>query len=273
MTFGRVLFLLSGLAILMPLITDIFLPSIPAIALTYGVATGKVQLTLASLFLGTALGQVIYGPLADRYGRRPVIIITMVIFTAAGFGSAVAPSIEWLNAWRFLQGLTAASATIIIRAIVRDLFDGPSATKMLAYTFVTGSIMPIAAPIVGGYITISVGWEINMHIIGVTGLLLVVVLWLWLDETGTPERNALHLGSMFTAYKELIRSHRFLIYTFAAIGPFTGLFAILTGLSSVLIEFMNLGPDTFGLLFGVVMLGNLAASWLAGRLAPRSGSW
>ena len=198
MTFWRVLFLLSGLAILMPLIIDIFLPSIPAIAAAYGVDTGEVQLTLAYLNFGAALGQVIYGPLADRYGRRPVIVSTMVLFSAAGFGSALAPSIEWLNAWRFLQGLAAAAGMIIIRAIVRDLYDGVRATKMLAYTFMTGSIMPIAAPIAGGFLTVSIGWEINLYIIGAIGLLITLGLWIWLDETGERERSALQIGAMIT---------------------------------------------------------------------------
>ena len=271
MTFWRVLFLLSGLAILMPLIIDIFLPSIPAIAAAYGVDTGEVQLTLAYLNFGAALGQVIYGPLADRYGRRPVIVSTMVLFSAAGFGSALAPSIEWLNAWRFLQGLAAAAGMIIIRAIVRDLYDGVRATKMLAYTFMTGSIMPIAAPIAGGFLTVSIGWEINLYIIGAIGLLITLGLWIWLDETGERERNALQIGAMIAAYQTLLRSRRFLTHAFAGIGPFAGLFAILTSLSSVLIEFMGVSPDTFGLLFAAVMLGNLTASWLAGRWAESVG--
>jgi len=154
MSFWRVLFLLSGLAILMPLVIDIFLPSMPAIAGSYGVDTGEVQLTLASLNLGAALGQVIYGPLADRFGRRIVTVWTMAVFTLAGFASANPPSMEWMSAVRFLQGLTAASGMIILRAIIRDLYDGSRATKMLAYTFVTGSTMPIVAPIVGGFITV-----------------------------------------------------------------------------------------------------------------------
>ena len=271
MKFWRILLLLSGLAILMPLIIDIFLPSIPAIAAAYGVDTGQVQLTLAYLNFGAALGQVIYGPLADRYGRRPVILNTMLLFTVAGFGSALAPSMDWLNAWRFLQGLTGACGMIIIRAIVRDLYDGAQATKMLAYTFMTGSIMPIAAPIAGGFLTVSLGWEVNLYIIGIIGLLVTLSLFIWLEETGNREPNALKTNSMFAAYKTLLRSRRFLTYAFAGIGPFAGLFAILTSLSSVLIEFMGVGPDVFGLLFAAVMVGNLAASWLAGRWAEILG--
>ena len=161
MSFWKVLALMSGLAILLPLIIDIFLPAIPAIAQSFQVNTGDIQITLASLNLGAAIGQILYGPLADRFGRRLVILTAMSIFTLTGFATVVAPNVEWLNILRFFQGLTAASGMIIIRAIVRDLYDGALAAKMLAYTFVTGSIMPILAPIIGGNVTVWWGWKPN----------------------------------------------------------------------------------------------------------------
>ena len=112
--------LLSGLAILMPLVIDIFLPAIPAIAQSFQVSTGDIQITLASLNLGAAIGQLLYGPLADRFGRRWVIIVSMSIFSISGFATAAAPNLEWLNILRFVQGLTAASGMIIIRAKTRS---------------------------------------------------------------------------------------------------------------------------------------------------------
>ena len=133
MPFWKILTLLSGLAILMPLVIDIFLPAIPAIAQSFQVSTGDIQITLASLNLGAAIGQLLYGPLADRFGRRRVIIVSMSIFAISGFATAAAPNLEWLNILRFVQGLTAASGMIIIRAIVRDLYDGTLAAKMLAF--------------------------------------------------------------------------------------------------------------------------------------------
>jgi DHA1 family bicyclomycin/chloramphenicol resistance-like MFS transporter len=113
MSFWRVLALLSGLAILMPLIIDIFLPAMPAIAKSFDTNTGDIQITLASLNLGAALGQILYGPLADRFGRRLVIIAAMATFSVTGFATAAAPNLEWLNILRFIQGLTAASGMII----------------------------------------------------------------------------------------------------------------------------------------------------------------
>ena len=271
MSFWKVLALMSGLAILLPLIIDIFLPAIPAIAQSFQVNTGDIQITLASLNLGAAIGQILYGPLADRFGRRLVILTAMSIFTLTGFATVVAPNVEWLNILRFFQGLTAASGMIIIRAIVRDLYDGALATKMLAYTFVTGSIMPILAPIIGGNVTVWWGWEPNFYIIGAIGLLVVLSLWFWLDETGTKDHEAIRLGEMGRSFLTLVQSRVFITYAFAGVGPFAGLFAILTALSSVLIEYMGVSPTVFGYLFSLIMIGNLTASFVAGRLISSIG--
>ena len=103
MSFWKVLILLSGLAFLMPLIIDIFLPAIPAMAASFDVSTGEIQITLASLNLGAAIGQIVYGPLADRFGRRPVIIVAMSVFSLTGFATVIAPNVEWLNFLRLFQ--------------------------------------------------------------------------------------------------------------------------------------------------------------------------
>ena len=271
MSFWKVLILLSGLAFLMPLIIDIFLPAIPAMAASFDVSTGEIQITLASLNLGAAIGQIVYGPLADRFGRRPVIIVAMSVFSLTGFATVIAPNVEWLNFLRFIQGLTAASGMIIIRAVVRDLYDGALAAKMLAYTFVTGSIMPIAAPIIGGNVTVWLGWQPNFYIIGGIGVLVLASLWIWLEETGERDYQAINVQVMSKSFFRLARDRVFVTYAYTGIGPYAGLFAILTTLSSILIEIMGLSPTVFGYLFGLIMLGNLAASLLAGRLVTRVG--
>ena len=271
MSFWKVLILLSGLAFLMPLVIDIFLPAIPAMAASFDVSTGEIQITLASLNLGAAIGQIVYGPLADRFGRRPVIIVAMSVFSLTGFATVIAPNVEWLNFLRFIQGLTAASGMIIIRAVVRDLYDGALAAKMLAYTFVTGSIMPIAAPIIGGNVTVWFGWQPNFYIIGGIGVLVLASLWIWLEETGERDFQAINVQVMSKSFFRLARDRVFVTYAFTGIGPYAGLFAILTTLSSILIELMGLSPTVFGYLFGLIMLGNLAASLLAGRIVTSVG--
>jgi DHA1 family bicyclomycin/chloramphenicol resistance-like MFS transporter len=160
---------------------------------------------------------------------------------------------------------------IIIRAVVRDLYDGAIAAKMLAYTFVRGSIMPIAAPIIGGYITVWLGWKPNFYVIGGTGLFVLLSIWFWLDETSERDYEAINIRGMGKSFVKLIQSRVFLAYAYTAIGPYAGLYAILTALSSILIEFMEVSPTIFGYLFAIIMLGNLAASLLAGRLVTALG--
>ena len=135
---------------LTPLVVDAYLPAMTAVGQGLGVPVGQVQFTLASINVGLAVGHVLYGPLADRFGRRAVLLVVMALFSVVGFASAAAPDITSLNILRFSHGLTATASMIIARAVIRDLYDGAEAAKMLAYVFVGGAAMPILAPIIGG---------------------------------------------------------------------------------------------------------------------------
>ena len=176
MSFWRALAIFSGLSVIMPLITDICLPAIPDIARYYGVETGRIQQTISFLFFGAAFGQIVYGPLADRFGRKPVIVVTMLMFTVISFLTVYAATPNSHSLARFLQGATGAGGMIIVRAIIRDLYDGAFSTKMFAYTMVGSSLMPIVAPIVGGHVTELLGWKPNFFIIAGFGLVLTLSL-------------------------------------------------------------------------------------------------
>ena len=267
MHFWVALILFSGLTVLMPLITDIGLPAIPDMAQYYGVTTGKIQQTVSYLFLGAAVGQIIYGPLADRFGRKPVILITMIIFTIVSFVTVYTPTPDSHSAARFVQGATGAGGMIIVRAIIRDLYDKSLATKMLAYTMVGGSIMPILAPIVGGHVTDLMGWKPNFFIVTAFGLILTISLAIWLKETGKKDYRALEIGELAFSSIALFKSKIFVWYTFVTLGPFAGLLCILAGLSPVLIDFMGISSSLFGYYFAAIMVGNLFASFLTGRLS------
>ncbi len=270
-SFWRILALLTGLAVLPPLAIDIFLPAMPDAARALGVPTGDIQITMAALMAGMALGQLIYGPLGDRFGRRRVLLVAIALFSLAGFATALTTDLYWLYVWRFGHGFTVAAAQILVRAIVRDLYDGPAAARMLAYTFATHALMPIAAPIAGGYLTVLYGWHATFLVIGVFGALVVVSLLMFLEETSKPDSQALKLGALAYNMIDICKSRRFLVYTLAAVGPFAGLLAILTGLSPVLIGYLGVSPTAFGYLFGLIMTGNLIASLLAGKLAEALG--
>ena len=267
MSFWRALGIFSGLSVIMPLITDIGLPAIPDIAQYYNVGTDRIQQTISFLFFGAAIGQIIYGPLTDRFGRKPVIVFTMLIFTIISFMTIYAGTPTSHSIARFLQGATGAGGMIVVRAIIRDLYDGAFAIKMFAYTMVGSSLMPILAPIIGGHVTELFGWKPNFLIITGFGLILSVWLLLGLKETGTKDFNALKIGDLFKSFITLSKSSKFIYYTIITLGPFSGLLCILVGLSPVLIDFMGISAPLFGYYFAIIMVGNLFASILSGKLA------
>jgi len=273
MPFWRALAIFSGLSVIMPLITDICLPAIPEIARYYGVETGRIQQTIAFLFFGAAFGQIFYGPLADRFGRKPVIVITMLIFTVVSFVTVYTATPNAHSWARFLQGATGAGGLIIVRAVIRDLYDGALATKMLAYTMVGGSIMPILAPIIGGHVTELLGWKPNFLIVAGFGLVLTLSLALWLKETGKRDFKALETAEIVKNFTILFKSKKFICFTFITLGPFAGLLCILAGLSTVLIDFMGISTSMFGYYFAMIMVGNLLTSILAGKLSNILGNF
>jgi len=257
----------------MPLVTDICLPAIPDIARYYGAETGRIQQTISFLFFGAAFGQIIYGPLADRFGRKLVIVVTMLIFTVVSFVTVYTSTPNSHSFARFLQGVTGAGGMIIVRAIVRDLYGGAAATKMFAYTMAGSSLMPILAPIIGGHVTELFGWKYNFYIIAGFGLVLTLLLAVWLKETGKPDLKALEPSEIVKSFKILFKSKIFICFTFITLGPFAGLLCILAGLSSVLIDFMGISTSIFGYYFAIIMAGNLLASMLAGKLSNSLSSF
>ncbi len=273
MSFWRALVIFSGLSVIMPLVTDICLPAIPDIARYYGAETGRIQQTISFLFFGAAFGQIIYGPLADRFGRKLVIVVTMLIFTVVSFVTVYTSTPNSHSFARFLQGVTGAGGMIIVRAIVRDLYGGAAATKMFAYTMAGSSLMPILAPIIGGHVTELFGWKYNFYIIAGFGLVLTLLLAVWLKETGKPDLKALEPSEIVKSFKILFKSKIFICFTFITLGPFAGLLCILAGLSSVLIDFMGISTSIFGYYFAIIMAGNLLASMLAGKLSNSLSSF
>lgn len=270
-SFWRILAVLTGLAVLPPLVIDIFLPAMPDAARALGVPSGDIQITMAALMAGIAVGQMIYGPLGDRFGRKPVLLIAVALFSLIGFATSVTGNVYWLYVWRFAHGVTVSASMILVRAIVRDLYDGPVAARMLAYTFATHALMPIAAPILGGYLTVLYGWHATFLAIGIFGAIVAASVVLFLEETSVPDAHALKLSAIAHNMIDICKSRRFLVYTLSAVGPFAGLLAILTGLSPVLIGYLGVSPTKFGYLFGLIMTGNLIASLLAGRLVEKLG--
>jgi DHA1 family bicyclomycin/chloramphenicol resistance-like MFS transporter len=197
----------------------------------------------------------------------------MSVFTIISFLTIYTATPNTHSLARFLQGATGAGGMIIVRAIIRDLYDGAYATKMFAYTMVGSSLMPILAPIIGGHVTDSLGWKPNFFIISGFGLILTLSLTLWLKETGTRDVKAIETAEIIKSFIILLKSRIFICFTLITLGPFAGLLFILVGLSTVLIDFMGISTSIFGYYFAIIMAGNLLASILAGKLSDSLSSF
>ena len=270
-SFALTLLLVSCLSGLVPLTVDIFLPAMPSIAGELDAPVSDIQFSLATLNLGIALGHLLYGALSDRYGRKPVIIGAMALYTLCAIGCLLVASSGGFVWLRFLQGLAAACSMVMSRAIVRDRYDGTEAARMYSYMFVAGALAPILAPIVGGYVTASWGGMATFYVVSAAGLAITLLFATKFDESYPASLRAVHRSEMPGRLAELAKSSDFVLYTLVTTATFFGLFAILTGLSPTLIGVLGVSPTAFGYMFATVMLGNFAASYIAGRIVGRVG--
>jgi MFS transporter, DHA1 family, multidrug resistance protein len=260
--------LLASVVMLPSLSIDSCLASLPNIGFSLHAQPAATALILSLFMAGFAVGQIIFGPLCDRLGRRPALLIGCAVFTTAALGCAVAPSITSLVSWRFLQGIGAAAGPVISFAIVRDLFVGLGARKRFAYVGVVATIAPIVAPTLGGLISSCFGWRAVFYFLVAGGILLGVVVFLSLEESIVRrDEQALWIGNLLTNYGRVL-SHR-ACRTYVIIGglSFGGLFAYVSGSAFVFIEIFKLDQRMFGVLFALNALGIALGALVAGRLS------
>ncbi len=262
--------LLGLLSAVGPLSTDMYLPAFPAIEAALG---GRAQVTLATWFVGLALGQMTWGTLSDRYGRRVPLILGMGLFTAGTVGCALAPDLPTLAAMRLLCGFGGSAGMVITRAIVRDLADGQAAAKLMSRLTLIMGAAPILAPTLGGIVMAGFGWQAIFWILMVYGGLCFAAATLFLPET-LPERARVKLGAgaIMVRYAHVLGERGFI--THALLGGFAiaGMFAYLGGSPGVFIEVFHLSPPQYGALFGVCAAGFIGASQINPRILPRLGS-
>lgn len=260
--------LLSFLISLGPLSTDLYLPSLPAIARYFGVASGDAQLTLSAYLVGFALGLPLYGPLSDRRGRKSVLMFGLALYGMANALSSIAPSLDILIASRLLQGFGAAAPLIVARAIVRDLYDGRRAGQELARM---GSIMgfvPAIAPVLGVVLEIGFGWRANF--IATSFLALGLAFWAGAKLPETLRERLLapfSLRVVLGGFAGLLVDRRFLPYGLIAAVTYSGLFAFISGSSFVYQLHFRETPFGFAIAFVIMVAGFMGGSFVSQRLA------
>ncbi len=263
---------LGLLAAFAPLAIDMYLPALPAMAASLGGDSGGAQLTIAAYFIGMAVGQLVYGPLTDRFGRRPPLYFGVGLFIAASLACALAQSMPQMIALRLLQALGGCAGMVVARAVVRDVAHLRDPVRLMGRLMLIMGVAPILAPSLGGVIDQLLGWRgifLFLAVFGGVALLLVV---LKLPETHPPERRLRqNPAEVLGAYIGLLRDARFRQPALASGCAIAGLFGYIAGSPFVFMEVHGVAPQLYGVLFGVNAVGIIAGSQVSGWAAERWG--
>ncbi|MGW7369368.1 multidrug effflux MFS transporter [Streptomyces sp. NPDC054841] len=258
---------LGGLTALPPLSMDMYLPALPEVTGALRAPAATIQLTLTACLAGMALGQLVVGPMSDKWGRRRPLLIGMIVYVAATAVCAFAPTAELLIAFRLLQGLAGAAGIVIARAVVRDLYDGVEMARFFSTLMLISGVAPVVAPLIGGQILRVTDWRGVFHVLAVIGVLLTLVVAKWLHETLPPERrHSGGVGQALRTMRGLLADRVFTGYVLAGGLAFAALFAYISASPYVVQEIYGASPQTFSLLFGLNSIGLVAVGQINGKL-------
>ena len=270
--FARSAVVLGLLAAVGPFAIDMHLPALPAIRDDLGTTTGATQMTLMAFFIAFGLCQLVYGPVADMAGRKLPLYAGLGLFLLGSVGCALAPNVEWLIGWRIVQGIGAASVMVVPRAIVRDLYTGIEATRMMGLVMLVLSVSPILAPFIGSQIIIPFGWRAVFVAVSVIAALAILLLFWFLPETHPPAaRIRVSVSALGRGMAGLLRHRQFMGLTFVGGFGMASFFAFLANSPFVYMTHYGLSEEQYGIAFGVNAISFIGASQLASRLGARFG--
>lgn len=265
---------LGLVATLAPLSIDMYLPSFPTLREDFGATAAQIQLTLSGYMLGFTLGQLGYGPLSDRFGRRPVLLVGIIIYIVMSGLCALATDAETLATFRFFQAIGGAAGTVLSRAIIRDRFTGAymASAMSLMLTFIL--FAPMVAPVFGGYLLVWVGWRAIFWTLATCGVLAILIVLFGIRESLPPERRIQPgIRSLLKGYGMVLRHRQALGYVLSGGATFGALFAFLSGAPFVFIEFYGVAPEHLGYIFTLNVVGVMAGGWMNSKLVVRQGVW
>ncbi|MBU0725534.1 MAG: multidrug effflux MFS transporter [Alphaproteobacteria bacterium] len=255
-----------------PISTDMYLASLPAMTQVFQTDVGSVQLTLSVFLVGFAIAQLAYGPLSDRFGRRPVMLGGIALYAAASVACALALTIETLILARLLQAIGACCGPVLGRAVVRDVYGPERAATVLAYMASAMALVPAAAPILGSVLHVWFGWQANFWVLTGFGVMTLLGIYFLLDETNAwRDPQALRIGALISNYGRLLRDPVYIGYVLTIAFSYSTIFAFISGSSFVMIQVLGVPEAYFGFCFAAVVLGYMAGSFTAGRLGSRFG--
>ncbi|RWA72517.1 Bcr/CflA family efflux MFS transporter [Mesorhizobium sp. M1C.F.Ca.ET.193.01.1.1] len=270
--FLRIAVVLGLLSAIGPFAIDMYLPALPSIGEDLKAGTAAVQMSLLIFFLSMGFGQIVVGPISDMVGRKLPLYAGLALFMVGGVGSAMAPNIEWLIAFRFLQGLGASAGMAIPRAIVRDLHTGNEAAKLMSLLMLVFSVSPILAPLTGSQIIESFGWRAVFWTVTGAAALATILLATSLKETrSVEERAGSSFGTALAGYRYLMGDRNFLGLVAIAGFGIASFFVYLSSSSFILIDHYGLSPSVYSVFFSINAVAFIGMSQLTGMLADRFG--
>jgi DHA1 family bicyclomycin/chloramphenicol resistance-like MFS transporter len=261
--------LLGSLTAFDPLSIDMYLPSFPSIGKDLSASSAQVELSLSSFFIGLALGQLIYGPLSDRYGRKKPLLAGMAVYFVSSFACAYSTSIHMLIVFRVLQALGGCSGMVIARAIVRDVFEKQRAAQIFSLLMLVMGVAPVLAPLAGAYVMKYFGWRAIFEVLGTLSLISSICSLLFLPETHPPSRERPSILSSLRATGDILRDKEFLGYALTGGTVMAGMFAYIAGSPFVFINLFGVRPERFAWIFGMNAMGIIIASQINGALLKK----
>ncbi|MEK9970360.1 MAG: multidrug effflux MFS transporter [Ferrovibrio sp.] len=264
-------FILVAMSALGPLALNIFMPSMPGLARELAVDYGTVQFTLTLFLIGLGLAQLVYGPISDRWGRRPVLLFGLGVYCAGSIACALAPTIAWLMLGRGLQAIGGCAGLVLGRAIIRDLYERDRSAAMIGYVTMAMSLAPMLAPALGGYLDTLFGWRSSFAFCSLAGTAVFVWVILTLPETLSQRGLGEGAAALVRGYSLLLRSPVFCGYVLQTAFTSGVFFAFISGAPFVVVTVMGEPASSYGLWFIVVSLGYLTGNFFTGRFSARLG--
>jgi DHA1 family bicyclomycin/chloramphenicol resistance-like MFS transporter len=262
--------ILAGLSMTGALAIDIYLPSFHGIGASFAVSPVLVQQTLSAFLFPFAFMMLFHGTLSDSFGRRPVILAALMLYTVASLGAALASTFGWLLVWRIVQGLAAGAGSIVGRAVIQDRLSGAAAQHMMAHVMMVFGLAPAIAPIFDGYLYAAFGWRSVFLFLGGFGALMLLACWRSLPESlPAARRHAFHPAAIARAYRDLLRHGQFLMLALALGIAFSGISLYIGSAANFVIGILHLPETAFSWMFIPLIGGLVSGSAFAGRMAAR----
>ena len=269
---GLVVVILSMLLGIQPVTTDLYLPALPALADSFAAPMAQAQYTLSALLLAFGCSQLLWGPLSDRFGRRPILLIGLAAYVLATVASTLAPSMQWLIGWRVLQGAAMGAVVMCARAIVRDLYRPTDGARIMSKGLSGLGVLACICGPLGGLLAEYGGWRITLLAPAVFGVLALGLITLRFEESlSQPNPLALRPAALLSTWLQILRNPTFLAFSALSVASYGGLFTFLATSSFVLINIIGLSKTQYGMVFFFMCLAYVAGTFLCRRLLTRFG--